>query len=121
MQDALGLTSDRVYCWRLIIEEHVPKIIHIKGKDNTVADATLGLDFSPIAHPETDKKNWMTLTKPWCAVSNSHNINSKSSTMDLLHVCANHSDKEEIYPLTVSEIAEQQAKDKGLQQQRRTS
>ena len=41
--------------------------------------------------------------------------------MDLNHVFANHSDKEEIYPLTVSEIAEEQTKDKGLQQQRRAS
>ena len=36
--------------------------------------------------------------------------------MDLNHVFANHSDKEEIYPLTVSEIAEEQTKDKSLQQ-----
>ena len=105
MQDALGLPSDRVYRWRLIIKEYGPKIIYIKGKDNTVADTILRLDFSPKAYPVTDKKNWMILTKRWCAVSNSHNNNSKSSTMDLIHVFANHSDKEEIYPLTVSEIA----------------
>ena len=41
--------------------------------------------------------------------------------MDLNHVFANCSDKEEIYPLTVSQIAEEQTKDKGLQQQRSTS
>ena len=41
--------------------------------------------------------------------------------MDLLHVCANRSDIEEIYPLTVNEIAEEQIKDKGLQQQKVTS
>ena len=41
--------------------------------------------------------------------------------MDLNHVFANCSGEEEIYPLTVSEIAEEQTKDKGLQQQRRTS
>ena len=92
----------------------------IKGKYNTIADAISQLDFSPKAHPETDKKNWMILEKLWCAVSNLHNNNSNSinSTMDLNHVCAKRSDKEEIYPLTVSEIAEEQTKDKGLQQQR---
>jgi hypothetical protein len=29
-RDALGLTSDRVYCWRLLLEEYAPKIVHIK-------------------------------------------------------------------------------------------
>jgi hypothetical protein len=28
-RDALGFTSDRVYCWRLLLEEYAPKIIHI--------------------------------------------------------------------------------------------
>ena len=41
--------------------------------------------------------------------------------MDLNYVFANHSDNKEIYPLTVSEIAEEQTKDKGLKQQRLTS
>ncbi len=38
-RDALGLTSDRVYYWRLFLEEYAPKIIYIKGIHNTVADA----------------------------------------------------------------------------------
>ena len=38
--------------------------------------------------------------------------------MDLNHVFANCSDKEEIYPLTVSEIAEEQLQDNTLQQQK---
>jgi hypothetical protein len=39
MRDALGLTSDRVYRWRLLLEEYGPKIVYIKGIHNTVADA----------------------------------------------------------------------------------
>ena len=39
MQEALELTSKRVYRWRLIIKEYGPKIIYIKGKYNIVADA----------------------------------------------------------------------------------
>ena len=35
--------------------------------------------------------------------------------MDLKYVFAIHSDEEDIYPLTVSEIAEEQTKDKSLQ------
>ncbi len=38
-QDALGLTSDRVYHWRLLLEEFAPEIVYIKGIHNTVADA----------------------------------------------------------------------------------
>ena len=39
MQDALGLTSDRVYHWRLLLEEYGPTIVYIKGICNTVAYA----------------------------------------------------------------------------------
>jgi hypothetical protein len=38
-RDALGLTSDRVYRWRLLLEEYVPQIICIKGIHNTVVGA----------------------------------------------------------------------------------
>ncbi len=30
-REALGLTSDRVYCWQLLLEEYAPEIIHING------------------------------------------------------------------------------------------
>jgi hypothetical protein len=46
-RDALGLTSDRVYRWRLLLEESTPKIICIKGIHNTVADAILQLEYDP--------------------------------------------------------------------------
>jgi hypothetical protein len=38
-RDALGLTSDRVYHWRLLLEEYAPEIIYIQGIHNTVAEA----------------------------------------------------------------------------------
>ena len=38
-RDGLGLTSDRVTRWRIILEEYAPKIIYIKGIHNTVSDA----------------------------------------------------------------------------------
>jgi ribonuclease HI len=64
MQQALGLTSNRVYRWRLIIEEYGPEIIYIKGELNTVADAISRLDFTLKAETKnSDQKNWMTFTK----------------------------------------------------------
>jgi hypothetical protein len=38
-QDGLGLTSNRVTHWRILLEEYAPEIIYIKGIHNTVADA----------------------------------------------------------------------------------
>jgi hypothetical protein len=46
-RDALGLTSDRVYRWWLLLEEYAPEIIYIKGIHNTVADAILQLEYDP--------------------------------------------------------------------------
>ncbi len=31
MSDALGLTSDRVYWWWLLLEEYRPEIVYVKG------------------------------------------------------------------------------------------
>ena len=38
-RDGLGLTTDRVTHWRILLEENAPEIIYIKGIHNTVADA----------------------------------------------------------------------------------
>ncbi len=46
-RDGLGLTSNRVTCWRILLEEYAPKIIYIKGIHNTVADAISRLDYDP--------------------------------------------------------------------------
>ncbi len=44
---ALGLTSDIVYRWQLLLEEYAPEIIYIKGIHNTVADAISRLEYDP--------------------------------------------------------------------------
>ena len=46
-RDGLGLTSDRVTQWRILLEEYAPKIVFIKGIRNTVADAISQLDYDP--------------------------------------------------------------------------
>ena len=63
IQDALGLTSDLVYRWRLLLEEFDPEIVHIKGIHNTVADAISRLDITPV---QDKKADWMTFMKCWC-------------------------------------------------------
>jgi len=37
----LGLTSDRVTRWRILLEEYAPEIIYLKGIHNTVTEAIL--------------------------------------------------------------------------------
>ncbi len=44
-RDGLGLTSDRVTRWRILLEEYAPEIIY--GIHNTVADAISWLDYDP--------------------------------------------------------------------------
>jgi hypothetical protein len=72
--DVLGLTSDRVYQWRLLLEEYGPEIVYIKGIHNTVANAIFRLDFDPV---NDDKANWMTFTKCLCQ-STMHAPNAES-------------------------------------------
>jgi hypothetical protein len=42
-RDGLGLTSDRVTRWEILLEEYAPKIVYIKGIHITVVD-TISLD-----------------------------------------------------------------------------
>jgi hypothetical protein len=48
MRDALGLTSDQVFQWRLLLEEYGPKIVYIKGMHNTIAEAVSQLEYAPV-------------------------------------------------------------------------
>ncbi len=52
--NALGLTSDRVYRWRLILEEYGPEIVYIKGIHNTIADAMSRLEYISPVTPSKD-------------------------------------------------------------------
>ena len=46
-RDGLGLTSDRVARWRILLEEYAPEISYIKEIHNTIADAISRLDYDP--------------------------------------------------------------------------
>ncbi len=58
-QDTLGLSSDRVYSWRLLLKEFAPEIVYIKGIHNMIADAISWLDYNPEVNP-ISKLNYST-------------------------------------------------------------
>ncbi len=80
VRDALGLTLDQAYQWRLLLEENGPKIVYIKGIHNTIADAISCLEYDPSVNPSAEiyfmtkfktskssqRQNWMAVSKNWC-------------------------------------------------------
>ena len=57
-------------------------------------------------------QNWMTFSKCWCKYKLTHNNSTNKHNYSLNNVFANCSEEEEIYPLTVKEIAEAQRLDR---------
>lgn len=131
VRDSLGSTSDRVQRWNLLLNEYGADIRYIKGVDNTVADAISRLDYCPKINPhpedELDSKGnfrseyshrkWNKLVSLF-----SHYQNDDECVLDredviepkdcMSHVFANSAaDDEEIYPVTVKEIADAQRED----------
>jgi hypothetical protein len=112
MQDALGLTSDRVYRWRLLLEEYGPTIVYIKGIHNPVADAISRLDYGPVTD---DRSTWMTFAQCWCYHNTTQPEASLATTQESMNqVFANRNEEDSIYPLTTREIAEAQQEDESL-------
>ena len=120
-RDALGLTSDRVFRWRLLIEEYGPKIMYIKGIDNTVADAISRLDYNPAMNRHADDEinsinkqvkwnNFLTLLNHYDTKSSDEKYNTDYKT-SYSQVFINNMSDDEIYPLTVAEIADAQRVD----------
>ena len=78
-KNPLGLTSDRVYQWRILLEKYAPKIVYIKGVHNTAADAISYLEYNP-TQTLTNEYTHATLGSPtgepstnpiqWKAISN---------------------------------------------------
>ena len=118
-RDGLGLTSDRVARWRILLEEYAPEIIYIKRIHNTVADAISRLDYDPklnttneynhATHVMSTKvesnQQWMMFSKFWSCFSKTQDPD-ESNTIKMNHVFANRSKEDEIFPLTMKEIVE---------------
>ncbi len=126
-RDALGLTSDRVYCWWLLLEEYAPEIIYIKGIHNTVAVAILQLEYDPklnkineythamlgVEPEELSVQWWKSFAHHWCSYNES-STPTQAYCFHMNEVFANRSEEDEIYPLTTEEIAEAQRADASL-------
>ena len=129
MRDALGLTSDRVCQWRLLLDEYGPKIVCIKDIHNTEADTVLRLEYEPsvnqtaesfhmtkVRNNSCQRQCWMTISKNWCELdTDSDNLDSytdKHNNWNL--VFAHHEEEDKIHPLTLTEIADAQRKDQKL-------
>ncbi len=125
MRDALGLTSDRVYRWRLLLEEYRLKIVYIKGIHNTVADAISRLEYDPSVNRTAEsylmtkvkgnlrsvqRQNWLEVSKHWCNVETDNTTKHE----DLNLVFALHGEEDKIYPLAITEITKAQQKDRNL-------
>ena len=44
------MSGDRVYCWRLLLEDYGPEIVYLPGHLNVVADAISRLEFNDVNH-----------------------------------------------------------------------
>jgi hypothetical protein len=110
---------------QLLLKEHGPKIVYIKGIHNTVADAISRIEYDPSINPTADNchmskvkkrsskcnhsQSWMTASKYWCNLEIDTNKHK-----DLNFGFANHRETDEIYSLTTIEIAEAQHKEQEL-------
>jgi len=132
VHEASGLSSDRVYRWRVLLEEYNPEIVYIKGIANTVADALSRLEYCPkknvkdmryterfqgIAmlfthYMQEEHGGEMDLSTPICdQYSNAMDVNTPqimSENALFNDVFANMQEEDEIYPPTVREIADEQ-------------
>ncbi len=112
-----------MYQWRLLLEVYGPKIVYIKGINSTIADAISRLEYDPSVNQTAEsyfmtkvkktkssqRHNWMAVSKYWCRLEIDTN---KHENLNL--VFADHGEEDEIYPLTLIEIAEAQQKDQEL-------
>jgi hypothetical protein len=102
----------------------------MKGIHNTAADAVLGLEYDPSVNQTAEsfytmkvknkksrqRQNWMTVSKNWCELDiNMDNLDLYTNKDDDWNlVFAHHKEEDEVYPLTIIEIAEAQHKDQEI-------
>ena len=133
-RENLGESSDRVMRWKLLLNEYNLTIKYIRGVDNTVADAISRLDYCPKKnpHPEdadafADDKDMQNHKWNNCISLLSHYQEPAGETINdevdqsTHKECWSHEvfaheldDEDELYPVTVREIADAQRADPDL-------
>ncbi len=112
----------------LLVEEYAPKIIYINGIHKTVADAISRLDYDPkvnltneynhathgMSTKEVTSQRWLMFSKLWLYYNVAQKNSDETNIIQLNEVFANHSEDNEIYPLTVTEIVDAQKADNKL-------
>jgi hypothetical protein len=103
--------------------------LSIRGIHNTMADAVSRLEYDPsvyqtaesfhttkVRNNSSQRQCWMTDSKKWCKLDiDSDNQDSYTDKHDDWNlVFAHHKEEEEVYPLTLIEIADAQCKDQEL-------
>ncbi len=94
-----------------------------------MADTVLWLEYDPsvnktaesfhttkVRDNSSQSQSWMTVSKKWCELDiDSDNLDSYTNKHDDWNlVFAHHEEEEEVYPLTLTEIADAQRKDQKL-------
>jgi hypothetical protein len=112
-----------------LLEEYGPEIVYINGIHNTVADAVSWLEYDPIINQTAEsfhttkvrnncsqRQCWMRVSKKWCKGDiDSDNLDSYTDKHDDWNlVFAHHIEEEDVYSLTLTEIADAQRKDQEL-------
>lgn len=135
----LGMDSDRVLRWRLLLNEFDVEIDYIKGEDNTVADAISRLDYCPKSNPHPEDKDAfdpselkeLNTHQQWKAsaifltnlldeqrgdedeVVGEEELSNFSHDIFVQHEAE---DRDEIYPVTIREVVDAQHEDKTLKE-----
>jgi hypothetical protein len=110
-KSALGLTSDRVYRWGLLLEEYDPEVKNIKGIHNTVADAILQLEYDPklnntneythamlgVEPEELSAQQWKSFAHHWCSYNKASTL-TQAHCFHMNEVFPNRSDEDKYTP-----------------------
>ena len=108
IQDALGLTYNRVYFWRLLLRIWTPHCVHQRNPQHSCrCHFTTGLWTCP-----RRQVAMMNFAQCWCHYTSGQEESTSPSayTQESMNlVFPNQEDEEAIYPLMTREIAEAQS------------